>query len=173
MRWDALFDDMEAQLAAHSRAEREARADDLTRAEQAGVSLADRIRAARGEIVLVLVDGSRQRGHVVGGADEWVDLADGPRRALVPVAAVAWVERTPHAATAGSAVERRLGLGHALRALARDRVRVSVRTAAGAPVGRVARVGRDHLDLDAGAERPGDLGTTIPFARILCVSEVL
>lgn len=173
VRWDALFEDMEAQLAALGRADLAVRVDDLTRSEQAGVPLAARLRGASGEVALALLDGTHVRGTVVGAADQWLDLADGARRHLVPLHAVAWIRQAPRVAAPAMPVTRRLGLGHAFRALARDRVRVVVRTPAGSLTGWVARVGRDHVDLDTGAERPGQEQTTVPFERVLCVSEVL
>jgi hypothetical protein len=65
-------------------------------------------------------------------------------------------------------------------------VRVLVRTRAGTVAGRIARVGKDYVELDdTGAQGtgPGDLGgwgrpprpatTALPLDRVLCVSEVV
>jgi hypothetical protein len=47
-------------------------------------------------------------------------------------------------------VERRLGLGHALRALARDRARVVVSTLSGDVTGIIGAVGADFIELSTG-----------------------
>jgi len=194
VRWDDLFEDMEAQLAAMTRSELDARVEDLTRAEQAGVPLASRLRASGGTAVTVaLDDGTLVRGRVASAAEHWFELEEGVRRHLVPLRAVAWVQGVGAlAAPGGGVVERRLGLASALRALARDRVRVLALTRAGTVAGRIARVGKDYLELDdthaqgiAGAGHTGpDLGgwpprgsrpstTALPLDRVLCVSEVV
>ncbi|MGC5167075.1 hypothetical protein [Luteimicrobium sp. DT211] len=194
MRWDDLFEDMEAQLAAMTRSELDARVEDLTRAEHAGVALASRLRASGGTAVTVaLDDGTLVRGRVASAAEQWFELEEGVRRHLVPLQAVSWVQGVGSLAAPGpGVVERRLGLSSALRALARDRVRVLALTRAGAVAGRIARVGKDYLELDDagpdGARTVGvgsaDLGgwghggrrsstTALPLERVLCVSEVV
>jgi hypothetical protein len=91
------------------------------------------------------------------------------RRALVPLAAVAAVDGlATHAAPAAGVVESRLGLGHALRALARDRVVVRVRTGGTDLTGRIERVGADHVDLaDVDGARRG--GWAVAFATLQVV----
>jgi hypothetical protein len=190
VRWDDLFEDMEAQLAAMTRSELDARVEDLTRAEHAGVTLAARLRASGGTAVTVaLDDGTLVRGRVASAAEQWFELEEGVRRHLIPLHAVAWVQGVGAlAAPGGGVVERRLGLSSALRALSRDRVRVLALTRAGTVVGRIARVGKDYLELDdvdarGGAVAPGLGGwatagrrpssTALPLDRVLCVSEVV
>ena len=193
VRWDDLFEDMEAQLAAMTRSELDARVEDLTRAEHAAVALGARLRASGGSLMTVaLDDGTLVRGRVASAAERWFELEEGVRRHLVPLRAVAWVQgAAPLAAPGAGVVERRLGLAPALRALARDRVRVLVRTRAGTVAGRIARVGKDYVELDdtgghdTGGHGPGqaDLGgwgrpqrpatTAVPLDRVLCVSEVV
>ena len=90
---------------------------------------------------------------------------------LVPLGAVTAIRGlTPHSAGEGGVVERRLTLGHALRALARDRVIVQIVTHGGELTGRVERVGADHLDLAAGhvESRGGELWA-VPFSAIRVV----
>ncbi len=178
MRWEALFADMEAQLDAVRAAELAADVADLTRAERATVALTSRLRAAQDTVLTVRVAGGEPvSGIVVEVAEQWLLLADGPRRALVPMTAVAAVADLPVTAqpSAGVHVSRRLGLGHALRALARDRVVVRVATHGGELVGRLDRVGADHVDLTVGGEaaraRPGAAVTawTVPIAAIRVV----
>lgn len=153
MRWEALFADMEAQLAAGRLAEVRADVAELARAERASVGLAARARASVGRQVRVLVaGGDAHAGELVDAAPEWLLLATSPvRQALVPLTAVAAADGlVAHAAPEAGAVESRLGLGHALRALARDRSLVRVDAAGTELSGRIDRVGADHLDLTDG-----------------------
>lgn len=174
MRWEALFEDMEAQLAAVRVAELRADVAELTRAERATVHLGDRVRSAVGQpVVLQLAAGEPVRGVVLDAAPEWVLLdTGGPRRALVPVGAVVAIGGlTAHAAPPAGTVERRLGLGHALRALARDRVVVRVRLVSGDVAGRVERVGADHVDLvEDGVRAAVRTRWSVPFAAVLVVA---
>ena len=172
MRWEALFADMEAQLDAVRTADLAAEVAELTRAERATVGLSDRLRAARGSPVTVRLHGGEHiSGLLVDVAHQWFLLDDRGRRALVPCAAVAAVRGlTRHSAAAAGAVERRLTLGHALRALARDRSVVQVATDGGELTGRVDRVGADHLDLAVGHEETrGGEPWAVPFAAIRVV----
>ena len=187
MRWEALFADMEAQLAAAQAAELAAQVADLTRAERATVDLTSRLRAAQGAQVTVRVGTAESvPGTVLEVAPQWLLLGDGPRRALVPLTALSAVGGLPVAAVAahGAAhgmVARRLGLGHALRALARDRTVVRVAVDGAELVGRLDRVGADHVDVttvtaDAAARRSparaaghGSAAWTVPLAAIRVV----
>nr|BFF18555.1 hypothetical protein GCM10025730_20760 [Promicromonospora thailandica] len=82
VRWAALFGDLEAQADAQSAAELDALVPELTRAEHATMTLADRFRAVIGSGVTVeLLDGEPLRGVVREAADEWVLLQGcGPSR---------------------------------------------------------------------------------------------
>lgn len=171
MRWESLFADMEAQLAAGRLADLRADVAELARAERASVGLAARARSSVGCRLRVLVGSADAvEGELVDAAPEWLLLAASPmRRALVPMSAVVAVDGlVAHAAPAPGAVEARLGLGHALRALARDRavVRLDVR---GAELsGRIERVGADHLDL-TDESRTGRGAWAVPFAALRVV----
>lgn len=153
MRWEHLFEDMESQLAA---AQAQARSDEvaeLTRAERASVALADRLRSAvapgQGPLVVTTRSGEVVKGAVTDVGPAWVLVEDSAREHLVPLSAVARVSGLPDLAapTLGPAL-RRLGVGHVLRAVARDRsiVRLAL-GGAGALQGRIDAVGSDHLDL--------------------------
>ena len=172
-RWDALFSDLEAQARAQSVAESDALVSEMTRAEHATMTVADRFRAVVGSAVtLGLLDGTLLRGVVREAADEWVllqGLAPEPvGRHLVPLAAMAGAHGLARQAAAAASRQDALGLGPVLRALQRDRARVMVRTLGGAVGGRIARVGRDHLDVDL-SDGPGV--RLVPFAALLVVSE--
>lgn len=174
MRWERLFEDLEARFDAAERSEIEAEAAELTRAERSTVALADRVRAASGPVVVDLVGGTRVAGAVAAASGGWVLIADGPRRHLVPLTAVAALGGLGRrvAAPAG-AVERRLGLGQVLRELSRNRVVVRVTHRSGQVAGRVDGVGADHLEV--AAVRPDDVRPSgdrvvIPFAAIEVIS---
>lgn len=169
MRWDDLFADLEAQLAAAGQAELVAEVADRTRREAAGLALVDRLRASCGARVVVGVAGA---GAVDGLLAEvgrsWllVDESAG-REALVPLAAVLSVRglgaRTAAAGSAGRVFER-LGLGAALRGIARDRAAVTVWLRDGSTVtGTIDRVGADFVEVSAAGpgETPRRAGSTV------------
>lgn len=175
-RWTLLFADLEAQLAAEEAAERDGAVAELTRAEQASVPLVDRLRAAQGRPLRVdLRDGESLAGRLERVATTWVQLdartAQGGRvQHLVPLSAVVGVTGLGPYATPSSTRTDRLGLGTALRGLQRDRARVQVRTTAQTMLGRVARVGADHLDVaELDAVGPGT--RVVPFSALVRVSE--
>jgi hypothetical protein len=174
-RWELLFADLEARFLAQEAAEREGTVADLTRAEQASMGTADRLRAAmRMRVRVELLDGEKLEGRVLRVAQTWLLLdgrgASGPAQHLVPLAAVVAVSGVGRHATPSAARSDSLGLGTVLRGLQRDRGRVLVRTPAGTLTGRIARVGADHLDLED-ADRPGSPARLVPFTAVLCVSE--
>ena len=174
MRWEQLFADMEAQLAASRRADVRAEVAELARAERASVPLAARARASVGRTVRVRVgDDEPITGRLVEGAPEWLLVATSSvRRSLVPLSAVAAVDGlVAEAAPAPGIVESRLGLGQVLRALSRDRVGVRISARGVEVVGRIDRVGADHLDVaELGA--PGRPATwAVPFAGLRAVHE--
>lgn len=178
MRWDELFDDLEAQADAQLAADLAGEVADRTRRERALVELADRLVAARGQRLAVDTAGSGAlEGTVADVAQQWLVLqgpaSQGP--VLVPVAAVVSVRGLGSAAatTGRDGVCRRISLAAALRAVARDRSPVRVGLADGSLVtGTLDAVGADHVDL---AEHPvGELRRpgavrgvrTIPFAAL-------
>ena len=173
-RWDVLFADLEAQLAAHEQAARDGEIAELTRAEQASISLADRLRASVGAATSVeLPDGEVVSGMLRTVASGWLLLegrgASGITEHLVPAAAVCAVTGVSRQGRPSASRLDTLGLGTPLRVLQRDRARVVVRTASGPTTGRVARVGEDHLDLEE-IDRVPVRVRTVPFDAVLCVS---
>ncbi|HLS40940.1 MAG TPA: hypothetical protein VK038_09285 [Ornithinicoccus sp.] len=187
MRWTALFDDLEAQLAALERSELEAEIAEHTRAERGALSLVDRLAADPGAALRLTVAGAGAvAGRLVELGEDWVVLrVDGPRGpgsdlVLVPLAAVLSVEGlSGRADPGGPRGSRRLGLRLALRAVSRDRAVVRLTDTAGTRrTGRIERVGRDHLDLRplpddlGGRGGPGTGGTgslTVPCAALAAV----
>jgi len=176
MRWEGLFADLEGQLAAEERRELDSEVAERTRRERALVDLTGRLAATVGSPVSLLVEGGRVVSGVLADVgDGWLLVADPPRELLVPRGALVTVEGLPpHADPARTA--RRFGLGHALRALARDRATVTLEVSSGAPlVGTIDVVGADHLVL---AEHPeGEPRRrenvrrllTVPFAAVRTV----
>jgi hypothetical protein len=157
VRWEALFDDLEAQLAAADAQELAAEIADRSRREVARLRLGDRARASLGVAVTV---GLGAAGTVAGrlrrvGPDWWLLDADRASELLIPAAAALWVSGLPAAAAdpdAVSVVEGRLGLAHVLRVIARDRSPLTVVLRDGASVaGTIDRVGADFVDV---AEHP-------------------
>lgn len=190
MRWERLFDDLEAQLDADDARELAAEVADRTRRERAQLGLFERLTAVvDGAVVELRVAGlGTVRGAVTGCGPDWVlvdqrgDLplsvvrAGAPDRpALVAVPAIRAVTGLVGAAPSG-AVARGFGLGAALRAVSRDRAVVDVVDIDGAVVtGTLDAVGQDLVEV---AEHAGDLPrrsenvvrvVAVPFAALAAV----
>ncbi|MGF1645783.1 MAG: hypothetical protein ACFCVF_02510 [Kineosporiaceae bacterium] len=176
MRWEALFADLEARLAAGDEAEFDAEVAERARHEVAAMSLADRLRAHAGrDVALGLSDGGHARGRVVGAGVDVVVLAGaGEVRCLVPLRAITVMSGLgPAGLTEASVVLSRLGLRHALGGLARARLPVRVATTHGEVAGVVHRVAADHIDVCRRVPG-GDLDVsaivdTVPLAAVVAV----
>lgn len=179
MRWGALFDDLEAQLAAAGRAALESEVGELVRAEQAGVSLVDRLRAHGGTCEFRLRGGLRFRGRLAELADEWCIIESRPRRVLAPLGAVAVVCGLGRESIEDSSVVRRsLGIRTALRGLARDRSHVLCHLDGGAgelftASGMLDVVGRDYFELvtlsDGASHARTRTSTVVPLAALVAI----
>lgn len=179
MRWAALFQDFETQMYAASRADLDAKTTELTRAEAAAIEMSSRFRAAQGTPVrLRLRDGRDVLGVIDEVATQWLLLSTQHGATLIPTHSIDVVYQLRRgASTARSGVLARLGLGHTLRALARDRVIVRVGIASGDVVGWIDQVGSDHMDLLL-THSPDNLrgrreSALVPFPALLCVTEQL
>ena len=183
MRWNRLFADLDARMENAAAQERAGTVAELVRAEEAGSALVDRLRASSGAHVLVQTwDGGSITGLVAQVAAQWVLLetrvGGAPRDVVVPTGAIEAIGGLgPRSAAPREDVTSRLTLAHALRRLARDRVVVDVRTRSGSSyVGRVDRVGSDHLDV-VPAYGWGERGardaraTTVAFSAVAAVAE--
>lgn len=177
MRWERLFDDLEAQLGAEERRERDSEVADRTRRERAGVELGARLAAAVGTALQVrLVTGDRVLGELADLGEDWLLLRlETGRDAVVPVAAVTGVVGLPVRASAARTA-RRFALGYALLGLSRDRASVAVTDVSGQVVtGTIDVVGADSLDLAEHAlgesRRPENVRgrQTIPFRAVVLV----
>jgi hypothetical protein len=176
MRWDSLFEDLEAQLDAADAAELDAEVRERSRLEAAKLLLTERLLAAVGHPVSIQTRGAGViRGALVQVLPEWLLVVDGASDVLVPLSAVLVVSGLG-AATAPpdeGTVARRLTLGYALRGLARSRVGVAVVLADGGVVhGTIDRVGADFLEISehppGEARRSGLVRAvrTVPFAAV-------
>lgn len=173
VRWERLFSDLEAQLEAARAQEARVGLVELVRAERASTRLADRLRASVGlplRVQVGFLPGEADAavvGDLVDVGADWLLLAEQlGGRALVPLAAVqALSGLAPYAAPEETSAVSRLGLGHALRALSRDRVDAAVSTEARTLVGRLDRVGADHVDVTPAAGPPW----TVPIAALRVV----
>ncbi len=127
MRWERLFTDLEGMLDEHERASRESEIADRVRRELARVELSDRFRANDGRIELLLRGGRLVRGEVLDAGADWVVVDERHRgEVLIPLHAVIEATGLGRSVATPSDPRRRLGLGHALRVLARHRVPVVV-----------------------------------------------
>lgn len=182
MRWDALFMDLEAQLAAGSRLDLDAEISERMRVEESAVELTDRLRGSLGLVIGVHVaTGSVFEGTLSHAGSQALVLEGRHHQVLVPyAAAVQYVGLSRLAVKEQSKVRQRLGLASALRGLARDRTRLSVLAARGATGetvlhGVIDRVGRDHLDLavtENGEERRASSVrqmVTVPFSALVAL----
>ncbi len=178
MRWERLFDDLEAQAAEAEQASFGPEVADRTRRELARVRLADRYRAAAGRQLTIVVGGlGPLTGSVQAAGPDWVLVSErAGSETLVPATAVVSVAGLgPQAAVPGNegVVGARLGLAYALRGIARDRCEVVMTLIDGSTLtGTVDRVGADFVDVAVSAvaetRRPADpLGMrSVPFSAI-------
>ena len=179
MRWEALFADLEAQLAAAGNAELESEIADRQRGEVAGLEFTARLRAQRGRVLRVHagIPGGPLRGELGTLGAGWFLLESAAASHVVPVDAVHMVEGMDrYADSSVPAVQLRLAA--ALRGLARDRypVDLHLRGAAQAQHGSIDRVGRDYLEF--AVVEPGEPRrranvasvAVVPLARIAAVS---
>lgn len=185
MRWDALFADLEAQLAAGERLDLDAEIGERARVDAAAVELADRLRGSLGlRIGVHLGSGTLYEGTLSHVGSQWLVLDEERHQVLIPYAsAVRYAGLSRLAVVAGNGARHRLGLASALRGLARDRANLAVvvsRGAAGESVlhGVIDRVGRDFLDLaitPVGEERrPANVSgvATVPFGALAGIRSV-
>ncbi len=158
MRWDRLFDDLEAQASAEWEAERAALASESERVRLSRVSLRDRLlvlRDAQAQVRVQLSGGAGVEGRIVAVGADWLAVDRGPSSvSIVPLGGVTGL-RMAHAdllhsasGRVGQALRERMDLGFVLRDLARRRVPVLVELVADdALTGTVDRAGADHFDL--------------------------
>ncbi len=181
MRWERLFEDLEAQLNSDDARERDAEVADRTRRERALLEVQARLLANVGSgPVSVLIAGGALSGQLVGVGPDWLLIEARPDRAtLVPIAAVQLITGLGPGTGQSSIVARRFGLGVALRAISRDRAVVEITLTSGRSVpGTIDVVGADYLEvadhpLDE-PRRPENIRALhlVPFAALAAVRRV-
>ncbi len=179
MRWAQLFADLEAQASALEAAQRSGEVTERARVEASRLGLAERLRVAEGPVLLRCQGGSTVRGVAARQGAGWLLLTDeAGADCLVRVAAVGVITGLARwtASASTDAVSSRLGLGHALRAVATDRSVVRVVLVDGTTIdGTLDRVGADFADVAVHAagelRRTADVRTvaTVPFSAIALV----
>lgn len=182
MRWEALFEDLEGQLAAEYRRELDGEVAERTRRERALVDVAARLAGTVGmDVRVTLIGGVVVEGEVLDHGAEWLLVGSaragstrGSGEVLVPLRGVASIGGVSSSAPRTPA--REFGLGYALRGLARDRAPVAVRLLGGGTLlGTIDIVGADHFCLAEHAQ--GEVRrrenvravTTVPFGALLAV----
>lgn len=157
-RWDALFADLEGELAGEHARDLDAEVRDRTRREHARLSLADRLRAHRGTAITVGVRGGAAVSGRLADADrDWLLVGE----TLVLRLAVRTVTGLGPEATDPDTTTMTRPIGYALRAMAGPVT--CTFTDGGTLTGRIGRVGKDHVDVD---------GTTVPFRALATVRPV-
>lgn len=180
MRWELLFEDLEAQWAEQERQDIQGEAVEQARYWSGEVTVLDRAAMACGrEVVVFLRGGSSVRGLLREVGGDWLQVRPPAAGAcLVPLAAVTAVQGLSAGADTVQSGLRRFDMRYFLRALARDRLPVQIVDVDGhGRAGTVTRVGKDHCDL---AEHPLDVPprrseirsvVTLPLASISLVRE--
>lgn len=186
MRWDGLFDDLEAQLASSDRLGLESEIDERSRVDDAGVELADRLRGSLGLHVGVhLACGAAFEGALSHVGCQSLVLNEQRHQVLIPYAGILRYQGLGRFALAEpSTIRKTLGLASSLRVLARDRSGLTVLLARGSSGettlnGVIDRVGRDYFDLavtHAGDSRRASnvrQVATVPLAALGALRSVL
>jgi hypothetical protein len=179
VRWERLFDDLEAQLAAADAGDRAAEIGERTRIERGRIRLSDRLRGGLGSDVTLHVTGSEPvRGRLLRVAADCVVVDAPPSQLLVAAGAVSSIEGlgTTASVTAEGPVDAALGLRSLLRGIGRDRATVRIRLRDRTEVtGRVDAVGADWFDvaLHPAGEAPrrpaATVARTLPLEAVAVV----
>jgi hypothetical protein len=153
MRWDALFADLEAQINGEAARDRVVEVQEMVRIERAQLPISGRLGGhLGGPVALVLLGGLRLRGQLRRVGAGWLSLTVGNVEYLVPVPAVASLTG-PGARVAPPANpgRRLVSLGAALRAVVRDRARVTLHARDGSILGTgtLDHAGIDYVQLAA------------------------
>lgn len=157
MRWQRLFDDLEAQIEAYDLAEFEAEVSERARYEVGRLRLVDRLRPAVGhEIGVRCLGAGLLRGRLERVGADWLLLEEQPGRhglaACAAITAVSGLGALSAVPGSEGKVRSRLDLRHALRGVTRDRSPVHAVLVDGSVVaGTLDRVGLDFVEL---AEHP-------------------
>ena len=164
MRWERLFEDLEARAADLELDERDALVDELRDGDWAQTSWRQLLG---GHVVLAVRGADRVEGNVALVNDRLVHLRGDAMDHVVNASAVMAVHSSERRADAVTAVGAALGWSHVFRALREAGEEVRVRLVDGAVRdGSVVVAGRDFVRLRAGSGRD----QMVPFDAISVVS---
>jgi hypothetical protein len=164
MRWDRLFEDLEAQAADLELDERDALVDELRDGDWAQTSWRQLLG---GHVVLAVRGADRIEGDVTLVNDRLVHLRGATLDHVVNAAAVMGVHSSERRADASTPVGEALGWGHVFRALREAGEEIRLRLVDGTVRdGAVLVAGRDFVRLKAGSEHD----QVVPFDAIAVVS---
>ena len=185
MRWEEALADIEGQFEAARSLELAAEVADRSRREVASLVLRDRLLGSVGHPVEVLTTAGAWAGVLSQVGADWLLLAPGAGAAygeevLVAQSGVLWVAGLGRHTIASGPLAQRLGLAHALRRLARDRLSVTLVLTGGTTVRcTVGRVGSDflealnHADDAEHARSAGPRVRTVPLAALVAVRRLV
>lgn len=144
-----VIEDIAHRLDAEGRSELLDEADDLQVAEEASVTLADRARAARGEMVVIRSAGQEVSGVVVASGADWILLDIWHNQRLVPLAAVETMVSVPGAVLETQRFPK--SLRFVLREMRDQSVYISSRSSEASGVLR--QVGSDYIEIEVDTSR--------------------
>ena len=147
MDWDAMIADLESSFDAERRADLVAQSVELAEAEHASIEVVDRLRGSVGRLIHLRTRGGVPvDGMVCRVEPSYILIDEGEGlQTIVPVGAVATVVSL--AGPAPRDGRRRPTLTALMREVARRGVRVRLVVGSGEVVGRLIRVGADHVDV--------------------------
>lgn len=155
MRWDRLFDELEAQASDIEREERDALVDELRDGDWAETSWRD---LCGGTVVLEVMGVGRVEGQVASVNERLVRLSGDRADHVIAATAVVAVHAAQRRADAPGRVDAALGWGHVFRALRDAGEEISVRRIDGSSQDAVVDVvGRDFVRLVTPAGRSQDV----------------
>lgn len=165
--WSRMLDDLENRFDAERRAQIAAQSVESAAADAALIRLVDRLRGRVGQKIRLRTRCGNDVDGVLAQMGDGIALIDEPDglQAVVPLASIALVTGLA-AAAPDPRRPLRATLATVLRELGRRGSRVRLAMPAGDVVGRIVRVGADHVDLlDAAvAGRPARI--SVAFAEI-------
>jgi hypothetical protein len=149
LRWDRLFDDLEALSAGERGRQRASEVADRTRRERALLGLQARLLAHLGsDGVAFRLPAGDISGRLADVGPDWALLEVPGHSVVVALAAVRGVTGLASGACRPSVVARSITIGAVLRGTSRDRSRVEVVDVDGtALTGTIESVGSDHLEI--------------------------
>jgi len=176
MRWGALFDDLEGQLAAADQRSLESEAAERARMDLREVGWLDRLAQRPGSTLTVnLATGHRFHGTLQRVGQDCLELDAHGRYVLVPMLSVVMIDGLSTDPASHPAARPRLGLRAALRDLSLARTictwHLNDRSATTLS-GLARRVGADYVDVaaaDAAGRRPDPTPRFVPLTAIAAV----